>query len=394
MQARTFTDKPRLAPEPPERHRERGHAMVGFALAMFALIPDSARSMSMLLHHFWKCARPLPLNMASFIRRRGWAAGQIMPVLALVIVGLLGSISLCTDIAVDYYNWAQLRKAADAAVLAGANYLPDNPSQAIQTASQMAQSNGVKSSEIVSNTVATNDLSITMSISRTVPFYFARALGLTSGTISVTATGAPQFPTSTVGASTPAQVAGGDNNGNNGVDCGAIGKCGLIPIGLDSHTVYSDGEQIILQQGEVGPGNWDLLALGGTGGSNLRSNIADGYSGPVSVNDWVTTEPGKKVGPVDQGFQDRLTLGQNSYSGGTYLLHSFSDPRVLVIPMVNWEGQNGRSQVQVTGFASVWLDSYSSGQVTVNFISQVIANSFGSSTAGYFGARGVPILTQ
>src|SRR5208337_1912417 len=125
MQAGAWADKPWLAPEPPERHRERGHAMVGFALAMFALIPDSARSMSMLLHHFSKCARAVPLNMASFIRRREWTAGQTMPLLALVIVGLLGSVSLCTDVAVDYYNWAQLRKAADAAVLAGANYLPD-----------------------------------------------------------------------------------------------------------------------------------------------------------------------------------------------------------------------------------------------------------------------------
>ena len=46
-----------------------------------------------------------------------------------------------------------------------------------------------------------------------------------------------------------------------------------------------------------------------------------------------------------------------------------TDPRVMVLPVVNWEGQNGRSQVQVDAFATVWLDSYSGGKVTVHFIS-------------------------
>ena len=62
--------------------------------------------------------------------------------------------------------------------------------------------------------------------------------------------------------------------------------------------------------------------------------------------------------------------------------------------MVDWENQHGRSSVEVTAFATVWLDSYSSGQVTVNFISQVIANSFGSPGAPYFGSRGAPILIK
>jgi hypothetical protein len=80
--------------------------------------------------------------------------------------------------------------------------------------------------------------------------------------------------------------------------------------------------------------------------------------------------------------------------GGTYSSHTLSDPRVLVVPVVNWENANGRSSVQVTAFASVWLDSYSRGTVTVHFISQVIANSFGSPNAPYFGARGSPMLLK
>ena len=67
---------------------------------------------------------------------------------------------------------------------------------------------------------------------------------------------------------------------------------------------------------------------------------------------------------------------------------------MMVLPIVDWEHQNGRKNVQVDAFATVWLDSYSGGNVTVHFISQVIANSFGDPNAPYFGSRGTPKLTR
>jgi len=291
--------------------------------------------------------------------------GQIMVLMAVSLACLVGAIALGTDVAVDYYNWVQLQKAVDSAVLAGANYLPDNSSQAIATAQRLAQTNGLLAAEITSTTVAANNLSITMQAQRTVPYYFAKVFGLTSGTVAASASAAAQYPPSTVNASNPSQIpAGGDNNGNNGTTCATIGGCQLMPIGLDYNTVYTDGEQIALQQGQVGAGNWDLLALGGVGGANLRSNIANGYNGEVSVGDWVTTEPGKKVGPVDQGFQDRIDAAQSTDPSGTYASHSVNDPRVLVVPVVDWEHPNGRSSVEVKAFATVWLDSYSGGRLS------------------------------
>jgi hypothetical protein len=112
------------------------------------------------------------------------------------------------------------------------------------------------------------------------------------------------------------------------------------------------------------------------------------------VGDWVDTEPGRKVGPVDQGFQDRIDAGNSSDPTGTYLSHSATDPRVLVLPIVDWEDQNGRKLVQVDAFATVWLDSYNGGVVNVHFISQVVANSYGSASAPNFGGHGQPVLIQ
>jgi hypothetical protein len=341
----------------------------------------------MLLHRTQNAA--LPVRSPATRGRHRWPSGQVAPIVAGVIVVLVGAIALGTDIAVHYYNWVQLQKAADSGVLAGANSLPDDPTQAISIAQQYAQLNGVTAAEITSTTVSSDDLSISMRVQRTVPYYFARVLGLSNGTMAAAATAAPQPPTSQVGSSYPPGT-----SVNPPAACTATGTCQVLPIGLDHNTVYSDGEQITLQQGQVGPGNWDLLALGWTGGANLRGNIADGYSGLISVGDWVLTEPGKKVGPIDQGFQDRLNLAASVDPTGTYAQHSPTNPRVIVLPIVDWEHQNGRKQVQVDAFATLWIDSYSGGQVTVHFISQVIANSFGSSSAPNFGGRGHPTLTR
>jgi Putative Flp pilus-assembly TadE/G-like len=349
----------------------------------------------MLLHRSHRSALPIDSIKASKVGRQ-WPNGQVIPLIAGVIAVLLGALALGTDVAVHYYNWEQIQKAADSAVLAGANSLPDNPSQAMAIAQQYAVANGVKAAEITSDTVAANDLSITMTVQRTVPYFFGHVLGLTNVTMKVSATAAPQPPTSTVGAPSSSAASSGSSGGGSytPASCTNTGDCQVLPIGLDHNTVYSDGEQITLQQGQVGPGNWDLLALGGVGGSNLRTNIAVGYSGMISVGDWVLTEPGKKVGPVDQGFQDRLDAAATVDPNGTYSTHAPTNPRVIVLPIVDWEDQNGRTDVQVDAFATVWLDSYSGGNVTVHFISQVIANSFGDPSAPNFGGRGHPMLIR
>jgi hypothetical protein len=170
----------------------------------------------------------------------------------------------------------------------------------------------------------------------------------------------------------------------------------MIPIGLDVNTPYTYGQLVTFQQGRVGSGNWDLLSMGGNGGSVLRSNLANGFSGQVAVGDFFDTKPGKTVGPVDQGISDRLAA---SPSGSTWNSHTESDSRVVVLPMVDWAAApNGKKPMEILGFAHFYLQAdLGGGQFTGYFVSDVIPDSLASLIANqpiYHGGRPASALIR
>jgi hypothetical protein len=285
-------------------------------------------------------------------------SGQIAVVVTLVITTLLGAMALGADVAVLYFNWAQLQKATDAAVLAGANYLPGNPSQAQTVAQNYANTNGIRSGEIVSTTFSPDNMRMTMLVSRTVPYAFARVLGLSSGLVKVAATA--------------------------GISTDTEGARGLIPVGLpctaaqvSSGCGLSAGQTYTLVQAgangkgaswNVGPGNWGRLGLGSHGADQFFQNLEEGYQGSINVGDAIDAEQGQVNGPTDQGISDRVNLGQIVDPNPTNITMSSVqsaplayDPRLVVVPLVDFTGATGNSAtVTVTGFAMMWLNSYQS----------------------------------
>ena len=114
--------------------------------------------------------------------------GQIAVVMALAVAALLGVMALSTDVGLLYYHWGLLQNAADSAVLAGATYLPSNPTSAVSVGNSFAAQNGISASEVTSTTVAADQMSITVHLSRRVPYYFALMVGLSSGQVEASAT--------------------------------------------------------------------------------------------------------------------------------------------------------------------------------------------------------------
>jgi len=83
------------------------------------------------------------------------------------------------------------------------------------------------------------------------------------------------------------------------------------------------------QAGPIGPGNFQLARLGGSGAAVVRDNLAGGFEGCAVVGDNIPTEPGNAVGPVAQGLNTRL----NKYTGPV--------SRTTYPPDVVVEGQTG-----------------------------------------------------
>jgi Flp pilus assembly protein TadG len=329
--------------------------------------------------------------------------GQIYVALILVMTVLLGAMGLGADMAVLYYNWVILQKGVDAAALAGAGYLQSDSQaapQAISVAVAYAQSNGIKNSELQKDGsgngayVPAPYSTITVTAKRTVPYAFFKLIGLTSGNVAATATAQMPLAPSCVNCVSAVPTPGSQPTVIPGNICSSVGQCNVVPIGLDWSTPYNFNQSVQLNQGQVGPGNWGSLALGGTGGANERTNIADGYMGPLAINQWVDTEPGFKKGPVDQGFNARISNAQSNFPGGTFDAHSPIDPRVIILPMVVWDSPNGRSQVQIMAFAALWVDSISGGTINAHFIDTESFNSTGDPNAPFRGARGRPQLIK
>jgi hypothetical protein len=331
--------------------------------------------------------------------------GQVAVALILVMTVVLGAIGLGADMAVLYFNWVILQKAVDAAALAGAGYLESDSTvvpQAISAAVTYAENNGIKSSELVTDGsgnqayVPSPYTTITVTARRTVPYAFFKLIGLSNGTVAATATAqmplAPGCVNCSSAIATPAP--GSQPTVTPGNICSAIGQCDVLPIGLDSTTTYVSAETLALRNDTVGPGNWGSLALGGNGGANERTNIGDGYQGPLAIGQWVDTEPGKSVGPVNQGFSDRISQAASEFPSGTAANHSPNDPRAVILPMVVWGSPNGKSQVQITAFAAIWINSESGGTISATFIDQEAFNSTGSASAPFAGARGRPLLIK
>jgi Flp pilus assembly protein TadG len=291
--------------------------------------------------------------------------GQIIFVLALSIGALIGTIALCTDIGLLYYNSELLQKAADSAALAGAHYLPYDPTRALSTANSFALSNGVNANEIVSTTVATDDQSITISLARSVAFYFATVIGIRSGRVNAAATAGLQ---------------------------GLGGVSGMLPIGIDSRTTYSYGQQISLMTGQYGPGDWGPLALGGTGASIFASNIQNGYSGIVSVGQTISTDTGQMVGPTVQAFDTRLNAGLTEYPNGSFANHTIDDPRAVTVPMIDYSNIGGSTGVPVLGFAELWLVGMNSQETITAYFIQQVANGTPTPGSPIYGAWQVVLL--
>ena len=260
--------------------------------------------------------------------------GAVVVLMAAAVVGLTGMAALAVDAGMLYLNKYQLANAADAAALAGAQELPGRPDDAVSTASSIATANSKPGAtpDNIQPVLSKNNTAITVTISRNVPLYFAKVLGLASSQVTATATAEVKTYT------------GGSN--------------GIVPFGIvKQNFIFGQTYNLKLGAGDGFHGNFQALALGGSGASAYTNNIKYGYKGTFKIGDWILTETGNMSGPTASGVSYRIGLDPAS----TFDNVSANSSRIIIVPVLESLLVDGRSDVLVVGFAAFFLEGSGGG---------------------------------
>jgi hypothetical protein len=203
-------------------------------------------------------------------RERGQAA--ILTVLFLVV--LCAAAAAVLDVGSWYREDRDLQATMDAAALAGAQALPEDPGEATALAEQYATKNdgGLDSTAVTSTKIANDTIEVVGS--RPAPGFFSKILGIDSVTVNATA------------------------KARTGILATARWAA---PIAVDERHPFLQGkrwgEETTLELDSLGPGAYRLINIDGTyGGTNpatLGDWIRDGFEGEAPLGDYYS-DPGAK----------------------------------------------------------------------------------------------------
>jgi hypothetical protein len=226
------------------------------------------------------------------VTRRADELGQATTLVVVVLASMLGLAALVVDVGSWFRADRAAQSAADAAALAGAQALPEDPAGALALAREFAEENGGLGSgaaRVLSDQVA-NDV-VEVEVERETPSFFARVLGVGSATVGGSAKARSAVPSATrYGA--PVAV---DRRHPllSGTSCPCFGD----PTELDFE--------------KIGPGAFRLLNLddsyGGTGPEDVGRWIRDGFDGTMPLA-WYYADPGFKPSSshVKSALGDRI----------------------------------------------------------------------------------------
>ena len=216
-------------------------------------------------------------------RRRDCGQAAVVTVLFLVV--LLGMAAAVLDVGSWYREDRELQATMDAAALAAAQALPDDPGAANTLAAEYATKNGggLDGVEITRTTIENDTVKVTGS--RPAPGFFSKVFGIDSVTVNGTA------------------------KARSGVLANAKWAA---PIAVDEQHPFLQGkrwgEATELELDKVGPGAYRLVNIDGSyGGENphiLGDWIRQGYEGYMPLG-WYYSDPGAKYN-TNPGFKSAL----------------------------------------------------------------------------------------
>jgi Flp pilus assembly protein TadG len=205
--------------------------------------------------------------------------GQAFVLSLLFLTVLLGMSAAVLDVGSWYRAQRHLQASVDAAALAGAQALPDDPGTATALANEYLDKNGGAATRAVGlkSQVSSND-SVSVTATRQAPGFFSKVLGINSVSVHAKATA--------TGGTRPSEVTG----------VGPIAVDEKHPD-LQCKPLPCFNKDTTLDLKKVGPGAFRLVNLdgsrGGTGPKTLADWIQQGFDGWMPLG-WYYSDPGAK----------------------------------------------------------------------------------------------------
>lgn len=318
--------------------------------------------------------------------------GVVIVMFALALLAMLGMAGLAIDFGHATLNKTRLQNSLDAAALAAAKVLDQTRDQAqareAAYAAFAANLEAAGNAELgaVGASATPDALNIEFS-HKLQPF---SPDGAATRFVRVTMNDTLAVPTSFLSLFDQPQIAV-DASAVAGPSTPIVQSCNVIPMALCGDPAGPDlwghrpGDDVVIKEGaqshgSIGPGNFQLLALFGKGGSDIRKALDSG--GCATVGATVGTAPGNKVGPVFQGLNTRFGQYEGPMKKGNsgppdlvtdegisyedylhrYTEEDFDEPngspgrRIVVVPVIRCDGTaKGSSSVRVEGLACLFL---------------------------------------
>jgi hypothetical protein len=242
--------------------------------------------------------------------------GQMLIIFALGLAVLLVFTAMAIDVGILYRDRRHLQNTADAAALAGAAELPNDPSAAKAEAENWALKHGLSLDQIktieVRSDLAAND-TVHVEVEQEFGWMFARVFGMT---------------TSDVGAKAAARV--GSLAGSSEFVPWALLTDDTDCLDGNGNPVFGASCVVKVGAGDATTGWYGALDTDGTGGGSneYRDGIIDGdvdwvyciagdpSPGCAGANTTIDALSGDKVGPTDKGIVERLARGAQCDGNG------------------------------------------------------------------------------
>jgi len=331
------------------------------------------------------------MNRLAQKRDRKGEQGSILAMSAIGMLSLLLAVGLGVDITHLYLAKNELQNAADASALAGASGLDFNATGiAVATTRAVQAMNSYEfNNQQVTFTAANVRFAANLSDFDGGPGMDQTAAAGVASTIRFVKV---ITPTSPVPMSFVGFLLGSSRNltaqAVGGVSAPLNSYMGYLPLFLiddNSLSTFAPGNVYTIRsapQNSVSPGNYQILAIDGSGGADDRTDLASAVQNPVGPGGYVDTKPGVTAGAIRQGINTRF----DDYAAGssptdfppdanikediTYQQYLSGSPsqspshegvvgrRVVLLPIMKIsEVGNGRTSVQIDHFGAFFLRS-------------------------------------